>query len=61
MARRSPTAQERILYPLKSPNGLPWLVFPVGFVVLTGISWAAVRVRRPVAAPPGFVISQRSR
>lgn len=52
---------ERILYPLKSPNGLPWLVFPVGFVVLTGISWAAVRVRRPVAAPPGFVISQRSR
>lgn len=52
---------ERILYPLTSPNGLPWIAFPVGLVMLTGVSWAAVRARRPVTPAPRFMISQRSR
>jgi membrane-bound metal-dependent hydrolase YbcI (DUF457 family) len=51
---------ERILYPLQRPNGLPWLAFPVGFAALTTMSWAIAHGRKP-AATPRFVISQRSR
>ncbi len=53
---------ELILYPLRHPNGLPWLVCPVGLVVLFAVSWAAVRARgRVPTSQPRVVISQRSR
>ncbi len=53
---------ELILYPLRHPNGLPWLACPAGLAVLFAVSWTAVRAHRSVpTSQPRFVISQRSR
>ena len=40
---------EQWLYPLERPDSIPWLLCPVGIVVLTGISWALQRAER---SPP---------
>jgi membrane-bound metal-dependent hydrolase YbcI (DUF457 family) len=53
---------EYIFYPLKSPEAIPWLSFPIGTVVLLGVSWLLVRLRRSsYATAPRYVISPRSR
>jgi LexA-binding, inner membrane-associated putative hydrolase len=39
------------LYPLKRPDGIPWLACPIGIVVLTGISVMVARARAPTVGP----------
>jgi membrane-bound metal-dependent hydrolase YbcI (DUF457 family) len=51
-----------ILYPLKSPDAIAWLAFPVGTALLLGVSWLLVRDRgSSLASTPQYVISHRSR
>jgi LexA-binding, inner membrane-associated putative hydrolase len=47
-----------VLYPLKHPDGLPWLVSPVGTLALLGAS-AAIAGRSPRPGPRGARGSQR--
>jgi membrane-bound metal-dependent hydrolase YbcI (DUF457 family) len=53
---------EYLFYPLKSPDAIAWLSFPIGTIVLLGLSWLVARATRSgFASAPRYVISHRSR
>lgn len=47
----------RWLFPLQRPEAIPWLVCPLGIVLLFGVSWALARRRAwegPESSPPSL-------
>jgi membrane-bound metal-dependent hydrolase YbcI (DUF457 family) len=46
------------LYPLRHPDSMPWLAFPIGLAVLLGIS---ARLTRPgISSPPAHPINEHA-
>jgi hypothetical protein len=43
---------ERILYPFNQPDGIPWLLCPIGVLALTGVSVLIARRSPPQAQRP---------